>query len=138
MRQPRDTSSQSLSFYCFEQFLHADHVPGIPLEAVTPTSIFGHSVWTYLTAVVYAVAAPLLLAGWKTRAAAASLSMIVLVTILVVYVPIAIVERASLEGLNYLGDTLMFCGDVLLLAGAMPRSPQALPKHGLTQGRLAT
>ena len=33
-------------FYSFEQFLHADHVPGIPLEAVTPTWIFGHSIWT--------------------------------------------------------------------------------------------
>jgi uncharacterized membrane protein YphA (DoxX/SURF4 family) len=110
-------------FYSFEQFLHADHVPGIPLEAVTPTWIYGHSIWTYLTAAVYAVAGPLLLAGRKTRAAATWLGVIVLVTILVVYVPIAIAERASLDnGLNYLGDTLMFCGDVLLLAGAMPRT----------------
>ncbi len=38
-----------------------------------------------------------------------------------VYVPIGIVERASLaNGLNYVMDTLMFCGTVLLLAGAMP------------------
>jgi uncharacterized membrane protein YphA (DoxX/SURF4 family) len=111
-------------YYSFEQFLHADHVPGIPLEAVTPTWIYGHSIWTYLTAVVYAVAGPLLLAGLKTRAAATSLGMIVLVTILMVYVPIGIAERASLDnGLNYLGDTLMFCGDLLLLAGAMPRPP---------------
>ena len=52
--------------------------------------------------------------------------MIVFVIILAVYIPIGIVERASLDnGLNYLGDTLMFCGAVLLLAGAMPRSPQA-------------
>src|SRR5580658_2065865 len=113
--------------YSFEQFLHADHVPSIPLEAVTPTWIYGHSIWTYLTAAVYAVAGPLLLAGRKTRAAAMWLGMIVLVTILMVYVPIAIAERASLEnGLNYLGDTLMFCGDVLLLAGAMPRTRPAL------------
>lgn len=42
---------------------------------------------------------------------------------LVVYVPIGVVERASLDnGLNYVADTLMFCGAVLLLAGAMPRS----------------
>ena len=41
---------------------------------------------------------------------------------LVVYAPIGIVERASLNnGLNYVGDTLMFCGAVLLIAGAMPR-----------------
>ena len=45
-----------------------------------------------------------------------------LFVVLVVYVPIGVVERASLDkGLNYLADTLMFCGTVLLLAGAMPR-----------------
>jgi len=110
-------------FYSYEQFLHADHVPAIPLPAETPTWIFGHSIWTYLTAVVYAVAGPLLLADRKTRAAATWLGMIVLVTILVVYAPIGIVERASLgNGLNYLADTFMFCGAVLLLAGAMPRA----------------
>ncbi len=113
-------------FYSFEQFLHAEHVPGVPLQAVTPTWIYGHSIWTYLTAVAYAVAGPLLLTGRKTRAAATGLGMIVLVTILAVYIPIGIVERASLDnGLNYLGDTLMFCGAVLLLAGAMPLSRQA-------------
>jgi hypothetical protein len=45
----------------------------------------------------------------------------VLFVVLVVYVPIAVVERTSLEGLNYMADTLMYCGAVLLLAGAMPR-----------------
>jgi hypothetical protein len=41
---------------------------------------------------------------------------------LVVYVPIGVADRASLDnGLNYMGDTLMYCGAVLLLAGAMPR-----------------
>jgi len=42
-------------------------------------------------------------------------------------VPIGVVERASLNnGLNYLADTLMFCGAMLLLAGAMPR--EAIPR----------
>jgi hypothetical protein len=40
-------------------------------------------------------------------------------------VPIAVVERASLDnGLNYMGDTLMYCGAILLLAGAMPRETE--------------
>jgi len=38
------------------------------------------------------------------------------------------VDRASLgNGLNYLGDTLMFCGTVLMLAGALPREAQGPP-----------
>jgi uncharacterized membrane protein YphA (DoxX/SURF4 family) len=109
-------------FYSFEQFLHGDHVPGIPLKMVTPQWVYGHAVWTYLAAAVYAVAGPLLLVGKKTRAAATWLGVTVLLVVLVVYVPIAVVERASLDSLNYMADTLMYCGAVLLLAGAMPQN----------------
>jgi uncharacterized membrane protein YphA (DoxX/SURF4 family) len=109
-------------FFSFEQFMHGDHVPGIPLNRLTPEWIFGHAVWTYLAAVVYAVTGILLLAGKKTRAAATWLGSTVLFVELVVYVPIGVVERASLQnGLNYVADTLMFGGAILLLAGAMPR-----------------
>jgi uncharacterized membrane protein YphA (DoxX/SURF4 family) len=108
--------------YSFEQFMHADHVPGVPLEPLTPQWIFGHAIWTYVPAAVYAAGGILLLVGKKTRLAAAWVGLSVLFVELVVYVPIAIVERASLDnGLNYMADTLMFCGAVLLLAGAMPR-----------------
>jgi hypothetical protein len=55
-------------------------------------------------------------------AAATWLGLTVLLMVLVVYVPIGVVERASLDkGLNYVADTLMYAGTVLLLAGAMPR-----------------
>lgn len=109
-------------FYSFEQFRHGDHVPGVPLEPLTPAYVYGHHIWTYLAAAVYAVAGIFLLIGKKTRAAAIWAGLTALFVILVVYVPIAVVERASLDnGFNYLGDTLMFCGAVLLLAGAMPR-----------------
>jgi uncharacterized membrane protein len=112
-------------FYSFEQFLHGDHVPGVPLEPLTPQYVYGHAVWTYVAAVVYGVAGILLLVGKKARAAATWLGLTVFIVVLVVYVPIAIVERASLDnGLNYVADTLMFCGTVLLLAGAMPHEAQ--------------
>lgn len=112
-------------FYSFEQFMHGDHVPAVPLEPLTPTYIYGHAIWTYLAAVAYAVTGVLLFAGKKTRAAATWLGLTVLFVELVVYLPIGVVERASLDnGLNYVFDTLMYCGAVLLLADAMPRSRQ--------------
>jgi uncharacterized membrane protein len=112
-------------FFSFEQFLHANQVPGVPLKRITPEYIYGHAIWAYLAAVVYAVAGTLLLVGKKTRAAATWLGLTVLLLELVVYVPIGVVDRASLSnGLNYVADTLMFCGAVLLLAGAMPREAQ--------------
>ncbi|HJT71468.1 MAG TPA: hypothetical protein VJ731_14810 [Terriglobales bacterium] len=120
--------------YSFEQFMHGDHVPGVPLEPLTPTYVFGHVIWTYLAAVVYAFAGILLLVGKKTRAAAAWLGLTVLFVEFLVYVPIAVVQRASIEGFNYLGDTLMYCGAVLLLAGAMPRESKLL--DGASSARL--
>jgi len=109
-------------FFSIEQFMHADYVPGIPLDRVTPGYVYGHAIWTYGAAVVYAIAGTLLLVRKKTRAAATWVGLGVLFVELVVYVPIGVVERASLgNGLNYVADTLMFCGAVLLLAGAMPR-----------------
>ena len=112
-------------FYSVEQFLHGRYVPGIPLRPLTPTYIYGHAMWTYLAAAVYAVAGTLLLLGRRTRAAATWLGVTVLFVVMVVYVPIAVVERASLNnGLNYVADTLMYCGALLLLAGAMPREPR--------------
>ena len=112
----------SVLFYSFEQFRHADHVAGIPLQRVTPGYIYGHAVWTYLAAVAYLVAGIPLLIGKKTRASATWIGLTVLFVELVVYLPIGVVDRASLDnGFNYWADTLMFCGTVLLLAGAMPR-----------------
>lgn len=108
-------------FFSAEQFLHGRYVPGIPLEPLTPVWIVGHAVWTYLAAAVYAVAGILLVSGIRTHAAASWLGLTVLFVELVVYVPMGVVYRASLNnGLNYVMDTLMFCGAVLLLAGAMP------------------
>jgi uncharacterized membrane protein YphA (DoxX/SURF4 family) len=107
-------------FFSYQQFLHGDHVPGIPLTMTTPAWLLGHSVWTYLVATVYAVAGTFLLIGKKTRQAAIAIAASVLIVEIMVYVPIATAERAQLEGLNYLADTLMFCGAVLLLASAMP------------------
>jgi len=113
-------------FYSFEQFLHGDHVPAVPLQKMMPDYVYGHAIWTYVAAAVYAVAGVLLLVGKKTRAAAIWLGATVLFVELVVYVPIAVVERASLEGFNYMADTLMYCGAMLLLAAAMPRESQQL------------
>jgi len=107
-------------FYSFYQFMHADYVPGVPLALPTPQYIYGHAIWTYLAAAAYAITGALLVAGKRTRAAATCLGLTVLFVECVVYIPMAVVERASLTGFNYLGDTLMYCGAILLLAGAMP------------------
>ena len=123
--------ASAVLLYSFEQFRHGNYVPAIPLERVTPTWIWGHGTWTYLTASVYLLAGIPLLLGKKPRAAATWIGVTVLFIELVVYVPIAVVERASLVGFNFMADTLMYCGAVLLLAGAMPRENLAMPNRNL-------
>jgi len=108
--------------YAVEQFLHGTYVPGVPLNRVTPDYVPLPVFWTYLAAVVYAIAGVFLLLGKRTRMAATWIGLAVLLVVLAVYVPIAVVDRASIDtGFNFLADTLMFGGAVLLLAGAMPR-----------------
>lgn len=106
--------------YSAEQLMHGNYVPGIPLRQLTPDYVYGHALWTYLSAAAYGVTGVLLVAGIKTRLAATWAAVSVLIVELFVYVPMAVVERGSLKGINFLADTLMFCGAVLLLAGAVP------------------
>ncbi|MGH9466586.1 MAG: hypothetical protein ACRD1Y_04470, partial [Terriglobales bacterium] len=121
-------------YYSLEQFLHGSVLAAVPLARLTPAWIPGHALWTYLSAVVYVAAGVLLVAGIKTHAAALWLGATVLLIELAVYVPIGIAGRASLDlGLNYVGDTLMFCGALLLLAAAMPR-PQQTPAPASVPG----
>ena len=120
-------------YYSYEQFIRPHNVPGVPLELMTPSYIPGGAIWTYLAAIVYAVAGVLLLAGIRARAAAASIGLTVLLVEIVVYVPFAVVQRASIEGFNYMADTLMFGGAVLLVAGACQRS-SPLPRSGESAG----
>ena len=108
--------------YSIAQFLHADLLPGVPLQRATPDYIWGHSLWAYAAALVYLFGGILLLIGKKTRVAATWVGLAVFFVELIIYVPIAVVDRASLgNGFNYMADTLMFCGAVFLLAAAMPR-----------------
>ncbi|MGH9475384.1 MAG: hypothetical protein ACRD1C_03520 [Terriglobales bacterium] len=114
-------------FYGIELFLHGNYVPAVPLNRITPTWIFGHAVWTYATAAVYVAAGIPLLLGKRTRSAAACIGLAAFAVVLFVYVPIGIVDRASIaQGLDYLGDTVMFCGTVWLLAAAMPGRQEAV------------
>ena len=110
----------AILFYSFEQFRHGNYVPAIPLGRITPTWIWGHAVWTYLVAAVYVVAGIPLLIGFKARGAALWIALAVLFVEFAVYVPIGVVERSTIVGFNFMADTLMYCGAVLLLASAMP------------------
>jgi hypothetical protein len=112
-----DALGEELLTVCGEETgLGRDRLAGERVRTVNQLRMFAN-----LIEEGYVVGGILLVVGKKTRAAAAWVGLSVLVVELAVYAPIGIVDRASLDnGLNYVFDTLMFCGTVLLLAGAMP------------------
>lgn len=107
----------ALVFFAVQQFLHPAHVPGIPLERVTPTWIPGHAVWCYVAGAVYLPAGLCLLAGRRARSAALAAGAMLLVLMLVVYLPMLVAKPLDLEAVDYFFDTLLYCGGVLSVAG---------------------
>ena len=123
----RYTMAITALFFGVEHFLHPDFAPAVPLAKLTPTWIPLHLFWSYLAGVVLLAAGASLLANKKARAAATYLGITLLLIILVIYLPIEISIPSDIaNGLNYIADTMMFCGAALLLADALP---QESPTH---------
>jgi len=107
----------ALVFFAVQQFLHPAHVPGVPLELVTPTWIPGHSIWGYVTGAVYLPAGLCLIASRRPRSAAMAAGVILLILVVAVYLPMLIAKPLDIEAIDYFFDTLLFSGSVLAVAG---------------------
>lgn len=112
-------------FYGVEHFLHPEFAPGVPLQLRTPAWIHGRILLSYLLGAVLISGGACLLVNKKTRIAATSLGLAVLLAVVWVYLPIVLHAPTDLVALNYFFDTLFFCGAVLLLANAMPNQASA-------------
>jgi uncharacterized membrane protein len=104
-------------FFAGAHFLHPQFMPGIPFENMTPQWVPLRVPVAYLTGAVLLITGVAML--WKkwTEAAAIAQGLMLLALTIVLYVPLTIVQPIE-TGLNYLGDTLMFSGIVLCLAGS--------------------
>ena len=108
-------------FYGVEHLLHPEYVPGIPLQKLSPEWIPGRIFLSYFVGVILIVAGVCLLANKKTRMAATSLGLTILLTVLWIYLPMLLAAPTDVVALNYFFDTLLFCGAILLLANAMDK-----------------
>lgn len=105
-----------------EHFLHPDHVPGVPLELVTPAWIPARLFWAYLGGVVLVITGTLIVANQRARLAATCLGIMIFLLVLFVYLPITAASPTDIDnGLNYFVDTLVFSGAALVLADALPK-----------------
>lgn len=123
-----------LVFYAIEHFLHPRHVPGVPLEKLTPAWMPAPVLLSYLVGIVLLLAGIGLLARPVARIAAAGSGLVLLVLTACFYLPIFLMEMHSplaVEGMNYVGDTLLFAATALLAGfGAdlcAPTSPVVAP-----------
>ena len=108
-------------FYGVEHLLHPEYVPGVPLQKLTPEWIPGRIFLSYFVGVILILAGVCLLVNKKTRMAATSLGLTILLTMLWIYLPMLLAAPTDVVALNFFFDTLLFCGAILLLANALDK-----------------
>jgi uncharacterized membrane protein len=106
-------------FYAVEHFMFPHHVAGVPLEKITPAWIPGAVAIAWVVGLVLLVCGVGMFIPRFVRIAAATAGAVLVVLVALFYVPIFLSEMhtpLALEGMNYVGDTLLF-GATVLLAG---------------------
>src|ERR1700761_8207564 len=104
-------------FYAVEHFLFPRFVPGVPLEKLTPAWIPAPVLLAYFVGATLFAAGVGLMIRRTRRAAAALAGMVLLLLTIFFYIPILATEVRSplaVEGVNYVGDTLLFAATALL------------------------
>lgn len=123
-------------FYGIEHFLFPRNVTGVPLEKLTPAWVPAPTLIAYLVGITLVLAGAGLFVRRTTPIAAAFAGVVLVLLTVCFYVPIAVTELntpLAVEGLNYIFDTLLFAGTVLL-AGLGAESSGVVP---LAQSRTA-
>jgi len=119
----RLTLTIAILVFGVEQFLYPELLSGIPLERSTPVWIPARLVWSYLAGVVFVIAGISMAINQRVRLAATAAGLMTFVLVVVIYVPLLISKPSDIgTGLNYLADTLLFCGSLLAFAETQPES----------------
>jgi uncharacterized membrane protein len=104
-------------FYAIQHFLFPRFVPGVPLNKLIPAWVLAPALLSYFIGAVLLLAGIGLFIRPTIRIAAAGCGIILLLLTAFFYLPIFAIEihtPLALEGINYIGDTLLFAGTVLL------------------------
>ena len=126
-------------FYAIEHFLFPRFVPGVPLGKMTPAWVPAPTLLAYIVGATLLAAGIGLMIRRTRRTAAASAGTVLLLLAIFFYVPILMTEIRSplaVEGINYVGDTLLFAATALL-AGFGADWPRISEPEGHFQSKLA-
>jgi uncharacterized membrane protein len=108
-----------------EHFLHPQHVPVVPLEKLLPPWIPGHLFLAIVTGTLLIVCGVAVIFDRKAQVAATWLGTYCVLVVVLVYLPMLIAKPDVAEGLNYVADTMVFCGCALVLASALSNQNKA-------------
>ena len=117
----------ALIFFAVEHFLHPECAPGVPLQKVTPDWFPFRLFLGYFSGAVLFAGGALLLFPKYARTAAAWVGMLFTLLTVFLYGPILFSSATVAEmnvGENYVADTLLYGGAVLLLASALSAETQ--------------
>jgi uncharacterized membrane protein YphA (DoxX/SURF4 family) len=113
-----------LMVYGVELILYPQFAPGVPLPKLTPSWVPGPHVWALLTGLVCIGGGVAILIRRYCRDGATAVGLVMTLLTLFLYLPILLMASgvpAVLEGANYVWDTLLFAGAMLLVAEGAPR-----------------
>jgi uncharacterized membrane protein len=130
VRVGRVIVAATMIFYGCEHFMFPRNVPGVPLEKMTPGWVPGAVMIAYFVGVVLVVAGVAVLLRCNVRVAAAGAGWVLVLLVAFFYVPIFLRETHSplaVEGMNYVGDTLLFAATVLLAGWGVAIDGSAQP-----------
>ncbi len=117
IRLGRSLVACTFIFYAIEHFLFPRFVPGVPLEKITPGWVPAPTMLAYLVGITLLAAGVGLMIHRTCRTSAAIAGTVLLLLTIFFYVPILITEIRTplvVEGVNYVGDTLLFAATALL------------------------
>jgi len=114
-------------FYAVEHFLHPHHVVGVPLEKLAPAWVPAPVVIAWIVGIALLLGGIGLFIRPTVRIAAAGAGGVLLLVTIFYYGPMLVSEFHTnpVEGLNYVGDTLLYAGTVLLAGLGTSPAPLA-------------
>jgi uncharacterized membrane protein len=130
-------------FYGVEHFLHPEFLPGVPLEKLTPSWVPVPRLWGYFVGAVLVESGAELAINHRAPDAAARLGVVLAATVALIYVPMlgpAHGTDAVVEVIDYIGDTLLYAGTVLIVGEALSgrRAGQVDSEQFTIAGRAGT
>ncbi len=117
MRLGRSIVAATMIFYAIQHFLFPQFVPGVPLGKMIPAWVPAPTLLSYFIGITLLLAGIGLFIRRTIRIAAAGSGIVLLLLTAFFYVPILVMEIHSplaVEGVNYVGDTMLFAATALL------------------------